>query len=52
MGLGSFLNRIKCKILICCNSKCSLNDVDNNGKNDTFSIETIDGEKILQITNV
>ena len=52
MGLRSFLNRIKCKVLICCNSKCSLNDVDNNGKIDTFSIENLNGEKILQISNI
>lgn len=52
MGFVSFLKRIKCKFLICCNSKCSLNDVDNDGKNDTFTIDNLDGGNILTISNV
>ena len=38
MWLKEVLNRIKCKMFICCNSKCSLNDTNNDGIPDELVI--------------
>lgn len=37
--LLKFLKRIKCKVFVCCGSKCSLNDVDGDGVADEIKIE-------------
>jgi hypothetical protein len=39
MKLKNILKRIQCKIAICCNSKCSLNDTDKDGIPDQIVIE-------------
>ena len=39
MKLKNFLKMIKCRVFICCNSKCSLNDTDGDGIIDTIKIE-------------
>jgi len=36
----SLLKRLKCKLFICCGSKCSLNDNDGDGVIDEIKIET------------
>ena len=37
--LKKLLKRIKCKIAICCNSNCSINDTDKDGIPDQIVIE-------------
>ena len=37
--LKKLLKRIQCKIAICCNSKCSINDTDKDGIPDQIVIE-------------
>tara|TARA_A100000171_G_scaffold24418_1_gene22700 strand:- start:1269 stop:1421 length:153 start_codon:yes stop_codon:yes gene_type:complete len=34
-----FLKKMKCKIFVCCGSKCSLNDNDGDGIPDELKIE-------------
>ena len=38
MKLFKLLNALKCKIFICCKSKCSLNDNDGDGIIDEIKI--------------
>jgi len=45
MKLTNFLKLIKCKVFICCKSKCSLNDSDGDGIIDTIKIESIEEQK-------
>jgi hypothetical protein len=35
-----FLKKVKCKMFVCCGSKCSLNDTDGDGVIDEIKIET------------
>jgi len=35
------LQKLKCKLFVCCGSKCSLNDVDGDGIVDSITIENI-----------
>ncbi len=39
MKLKELLKLIKCKMFVCCGSKCSLNDSDGDGIIDTVKIE-------------
>ena len=34
-----FLKKIKCKVFVCCKSKCSLNDSNGDGIPDKLTIE-------------
>jgi len=43
--LKKLLKRIQCKIAICCNSKCSINDTDNDGIPDEIVIENENEDK-------
>ena len=45
MKLKNFLKMLKCRVFICCNSKCSLNDTDGDGQIDTIKIENIKEQK-------
>jgi len=40
--LKKLLKRIQCKIAICCNSKCSINDKDNDGIPDQLTIQNLE----------
>ena len=42
MGLINILKKIKCKIFVCCGSKCSLNDTNGDGEVDQVKVETED----------
>lgn len=44
MKVMNFLKRVKCKVFICCKSKCSLNDTSGDGIVDEFVIEQGDKE--------
>ncbi len=44
MKLLHFLKRVKCKMFICCKSKCSLNDSNSDGIVDEFVMEQGDKE--------
>ena len=44
MKVMNFLKRVKCKVFICCKSKCSLNDSDSDGIVDEFVMEQGDKE--------
>lgn len=44
MKLLHFLKRVKCKMFICCKSKCSLNDTNDDGIVDEFVMEQGDKE--------
>ena len=37
----AFLKKLKCKLFVCCGSKCSLNDVDGDGVIDSITIEEV-----------
>ena len=37
--MWKFINKIKCKFAICCKSKCSLNDTNNDGIPDQLVIK-------------
>ncbi len=47
--LKKLLKRIQCKIAICCNSKCSINDKDNDGIPDEIVIENENEDKKIVI---
>ncbi len=36
--MWKFLSKLKCKVFVCCKSKCSMNDVDGDGL-----VDEIDG---------
>jgi len=40
--LKRLLKKIQCKIAICCNSKCSINDKDNDGIPDELTVENLE----------
>jgi len=48
MKLLHFLKRVKCKMFICCKSKCSLNDTNGDNIPDEFVMEQGDKE-ILKV---
>ena len=35
------LQKLKCKLFVCCGSKCSLNDLDGDGVVDSITIEDV-----------
>jgi len=37
----AFLKKLKCKLFVCCGSKCSLNDTDGNGVIDSITIQEV-----------
>ena len=37
--MRKFLKKLKCKLFVCCGSKCSLNDTDGDGIPDELKIE-------------
>ena len=39
MSIKKLLTKIRCKIFICCNSKCSINDTNDDGIPDQITIE-------------
>jgi len=47
--LKKLLKRIQCKIAICCNSKCSINDTDKDGIPDEIVIENENEDKKIVI---
>ena len=40
--MWKLLSKLKCKIMVCCNSKCSMNDTDNDGIVDSITIENVE----------
>ena len=48
MGLKAILKAISCKLNVCCKSKCSLNDTNNDGIIDELEWETAKGEEIIK----
>ena len=43
--LKKILTKIRCKLFVCCGSKCSVNDTDNDGIPDELVVEKIEAEK-------
>ncbi len=37
-----FLKKVKCKVFVCCKSKCTINDTNNNGIPDELTIENLE----------
>ncbi len=52
MGLKSILKKIKCKVFVCCSSKCSINDKDNDGIPDEIIIRKYDTHKLANPFNM
>jgi hypothetical protein len=42
--LKKILTKIRCKLFVCCGSKCSINDTDDDGIPDELVIENLDPE--------
>lgn len=40
--MWKWINKLKCKFAICCNSKCSLNDTDGDGIVDSVTIQNLE----------
>jgi len=43
--MWKLLSKLKCKMMVCCNSKCSMNDTDGDGVVDSIVIESCDEQK-------
>ena len=43
--MWKFLSKLKCKMMVCCNSKCSMNDTDGDGIVDSITIESVKDQK-------
>jgi hypothetical protein len=50
--MKKLLKKIKCRIFICCQSKCSLNDTNGDGIPDELKIEKTKEKGIRIATNV
>lgn len=46
-----FLSKFKCKVFICCKSKCSINDVDRDGIPDEIVTQVFGNEIRLAKTS-
>jgi len=47
--MWKLLSRMKCKIMVCCNSKCSMNDTDGDGIVDSVTIQKEKYDKEINI---
>ena len=47
--MWKLLSKLKCKIAVCCNSKCSFNDIDNDGIVDSITIQKEKYDKEINI---
>ena len=43
--MWKLLSKLKCKVWVCCNSKCSMNDTDGDGIVDRITIESVEEQK-------
>jgi len=44
--MWKLLSKLKCKMAVCCNSKCSLNDTDNDGIVDSITIKNVEEQEV------
>lgn len=51
MSIKKLLKKIKCKMFVCCGSKCSLNDTDGDGIIDTLNYRDEKGNKVIISNN-
>lgn len=49
--LEKFFKSFRCNFIMCCKSKCSINDTDGDGIPDTLEITGEDGEQIISVSN-
>ena len=49
MKLFNLLTALKCKVFICCKSKCSLNDNDGDGVIDSITVQKENYDKEIKI---
>lgn len=47
--LKKILTKIKCKLFVCCGSKCSINDTNNDGVPDELVVEKLEGDEKITI---
>jgi hypothetical protein len=47
--MWKLLSKLKCKIMVCCNSKCSMNDTDGDGVVDSITIQKEKIDKEIKI---
>ena len=47
--MWKFLTKLKCKMMVCCNSNCSFNDTDNDGIVDSITIQKENYDKEINI---